>query len=554
MLKKSLFVLLAIMLLVPFLITAGCAPQDVIDDVDDADDVELTDERLTLTLSYPTGNVPRERNAEIIQQYLAEIGIEIVLDIQEFGTLVPQVYEEQDFDLYLMGWSLALDPDPAGIWLSTDAWNSVNFDHPDNDRLIMAGKATLDQDERIGIYEEWQRLLVEEAPYVWFHAETEAWVSNPRIANFSPDSFDPLHYVWEWEAVEGQDQVVIAIWSAPEGKLNPNLSESVYDVYSYEPVFAGLMRYDPRNNYELDPEVARSMEISDDNLTITFELRDDVFFHDGVQLTAEDVKFTFEWMCHPDYTGVRASYWADFVGFEEYNSGEADNLAGVEVVDDFTVVFNLAQVDAPVLGRLATWGISPKHVFEGYSIADLGLGHPAVINPIGAGPFKFVRYVEGQFAEMEAYDDYLRGRPALDRIIVKVASADVAQAELVTGETDIAWVQPDLRDFELYESEGLIIQEMPANAYQYMGIQTDHPILSDKLVRHAITYALDRQAMVDNLFDGLALEQVSHMSSVSWAYDPTLEPLAFDPDKAAELLDEAGWRLGPDGYRYRVAE
>ena len=551
MIKKRMLFMLVVLFLVPFLMLTACT-QDTAPEEEVV--YELTDERLTLTLSYPTGNVTRMRNAEIIQQFLADIGIEIELDIQEFGTLVPQVYEEQDFDLYLMGWSLALDPDPAGIWLSTDSWNSVNFDHPDNDRLIMAGKATLDQNERIEIYNQWQALLVEEAPYVWFYAEQEAWVANPRIANFRPDSFGVYWNVWDWEAVEGADQAIIAVWSAPEGKLNPNLSESVYDVYSYEPVFAGLMRYDPDNNYELVPELAKSIDVSDDNLTITFELRDDVFFHDGVPFTAEDVKFTFEWMCHPDYTGVRASYWADFVGFEEFNSGEADDLAGVEVVDDYTVIFRLAQVDAPVLGRLATWGISPKHVFAGKSIADLGLGHPAVINPIGAGPYKFVRYVDGQFSEMEAYEGFHRGKPALNRIIVKVAAAEVAQAELVTGETDIAWVQPDVRDFELYEAEGLVIHDMPANAYQYMGVQLDHPILSDKRVRHAITYALDRQAMVDNLFDGLALEQVCHMSSVSWAYDPTIKPLPFDPAKAAELLDEAGWRMGSDGYRYRVAE
>ena len=541
MLRKGMFLLLALLLLAPVFLTAGCAQE------------EDYGERLTLTLSYPTGNPQRMQNAEIIQDMLAEVGIEVILDIKEFGALIPQVYDEQDFDMYLMGWSLALEPDPSGIWLSTDAWNAVGFKHPDNDRLIYDGRATLDQDERYGIYQQWQKLLVDEAPYVWLYAEKEAWVSNPRIENFRPDSFGLYWNVWDWKAAEGEDQAVIAVWSEPEGLFNDNLSESVYDIYSYGPVFSGLMRYDPDDDYVLLPELAESMEISDDNQSITFKLRDDIYFHDGRKVTTEDVKFTFEWMCHPDYTGVRASMWEFIDGFAEFNAGDADELAGIEIVDARTVIFNLSQVDAPSLTQIATWGISPKHVFEGTEIADLE-NHPAITAPIGAGPYKFVRYEEGQFTEMVAYDRFHRGKPALNKIIVKVATADVAQAELITGQTDIAWVQPNASDFALYAENGLVIHEMPANAYQYMGLKLDHPILGDLKVRQAITHALDRWAMVENLFDGMALVQISHMSSVSWAYDANIKPLPFDKDKAAQLLDEAGWELKDDGFRYRAAE
>ncbi len=537
MFKKSLLLLLALLLLVPVFLTAGCSQE------------EDLGERLTLTLSYPSGNVQRERNAEIIQEMLAEVGIEVVLDIMDFGALIPKVYDDQDFDMYLMGWSLSLEPDPSGIWLSTDTWNAVGFDHPDNDRLILDGRGTLDQDERYGIYQSWQRLLVDEAPYVWLYAEKEAWVANPRIENFRPDAFALYWDVWDWKAAEGEDQAVIAIWSEPDGLFNDNLSESTYDVLSYTPVFAGLMRYDPHNDYELVSELAESMEISDDNLTITFKLRDDIYFHDGVKVTTEDVKWTFEWMCHPDYTGVRASMWAFLDGFDEFYSGEAEELTGVEIVDARTVKFHLSQIDAPMLTSVATWGISPKHVYEGTEIADLEL-HPATTAPIGAGPFKFVRYEEGQFTEMEAYDNFHRGKPALNKIIVKVATADVAQAELITGQTDIAWVQPNQSDFDLYTENGLDIHEMPANAYQYMGLKLDHPYLQDVRVRKAITHALDRWAMVENLFDGMALVQISHMSSVSWAYDAGITPLSYDKEKAAQLLEEAGWELGSDGYRY----
>jgi peptide/nickel transport system substrate-binding protein len=356
------------------------------------------------------------------------------------------------------------------------------------------------------------------------------------------------------EPAEKESNLIMAIWSAPEGLFNPNLYESAYDAYSaVDAVFVGLMTHDPDKDYELVPNLAESMEISDDNMTFTYRLRDDIYFHDGEPVTTEDVKFTFEWMCHPDYTGVRSANWMFLEGFEEYNSGEADEVSGIEVVDEQTIKFHLSKVDAPSLIRISTWAISPKHVFEGTPIADL-VAHPAMTAPIGAGPYKLTDYVEGQFTVLEAYDDFHRGRPNVDRITVKVASSDVQLAELLTGSSDLAWVQPSADEFDRYKKEGLSIVSYPANAYQYMGIQLKHPILSDKDVRHAITHALNRDQMVESLFDGMGIVQTSHMSSVSWAYDPDLEPKAFDPQKSRELLDQAGWKLGDDGYRYKNGE
>ncbi len=561
MIKKGNIVLLTLMLIV-LMLMAGCSQDDNL-------------ERLTLTLSYPSGDVQRERSAEIIKEMLAEVGIEVILDMKEINSLAAQVFFEREFDLYLLGWELALEPDPSGIWLSSDIYNSVGFEHPDNDALILDGRGILNQGERYSIYQQWQRLLIDEAPYVWLHAEKEAWAANPRIENFRPDSFALYWDVWDWEAVEGEDQAVIAIWNEPTGLFNDNLAESTYDAHSYTPVFAGLMRNDPRNDYELVPELAQSMEISEDNLTITFVLRDDIYFHDGKKVTAEDVKFTFEWMTHPDYTGAYLSQWIFIEGIEDYYLGteeevegywareyedeegevqvsyHAPELTGIEIVDQRTVKFHLSQVDAPSLTSIAIWSISPKHVFEGTEIAELE-HHEAITQPIGAGPYKFVRYEEGQFTELVAYENFHRGKPKLERIIVKVAAPETAQAELIAGQTDIAWVRPNASDFALYEENGLKIHDMPANAYQYMGLNLKNSILQDVRVRLAITHAIDRWAMVQNLFDGLAIVQVSHMSSVSWAYDESIQALPFDQEKAAQLLDEAGWELGKDGYRYFV--
>ncbi len=353
---------------------------------------------------------------------------------------------------------------------------------------------------------------------------------------------DDEEEVVDEEPVDDEESaLVMAIWSAPEGLFNPNLYESAYDAYAaVDPCFAGMMTHDPAAEYELVPRLAESMEVSDDELTFSYTLRDDIYFHDGEPVTTEDVKWTFEWMMDEDYTGVRAANW---VSIEE-----------IEIEDERTIHFHFEEVDAPALIRVSTWAISPKHVFEGTPIAELE-EHPNVTQePIGAGPYKLTEFAEGQYTILEAFDDYVGGKPNVDQITVKVASSDTQMAELITGSSDLAWVQPERDEFEAYQQEGLEVVRYPANAYQYMGIKLDHPVLSDKNVRHALTQAIDRWEIVDALFDGMGSVQVSHMSMVSWAYDDGLDPLPYDPDKANELLEESGWEMDDDGYRYKDGE
>ncbi|MTI95138.1 MAG: hypothetical protein FH749_06570 [Firmicutes bacterium] len=354
---------------------------------------------------------------------------------------------------------------------------------------------------------------------------------------------------------EGGGQVVFALWSAAEGVFNPNLYGSTYDADSMDPIFEGLLRTNP--DMSLKEGLAYDWDVSEDGLTYTYHLRDDVTFHDGTPVTGHDFKFTIEWMCHPDYTGTRFSYWANVVGAQEYRDGNADEVVGIQVIDDYEVVVEMAVVDASAHISVSTWGISPKHIFDdGTPVGDLE-NHPNITEPIGFGPFQFGRWVEGQFVELEAYEDYYAGAPLLDKIIVKTANADVAQAELLLGNTDLAWVQPIQEDLDAFEATKgqpieLTVEKFPQNGYQYMVMNMrEGRIFEDKLVRQATTYAIDREAMVDGLLDGNGIVQVSHMSSVSFAYDPTLEAYPYDPDKAAELLDEAGWELGNDGIRYK---
>ncbi len=340
-------------------------------------------------------------------------------------------------------------------------------------------------------------------------------------------------------------QVVFALWSAPEGVFNFNLYESRYDLDSMGPIFDGMLGLRP--DLTLYNNLAEEWSISEDGLVFSYKLRDDIYFHDGVPVTTADVQFTFEWMMHPDYTGVRAGMWSKILGFEDFNTGKTDTVEGIKVLNDREIEFHFSEIDAPAHSSISTWGISPKHIFEGTPIGELQ-HHEAITNPIGSGPFMFERFVEGAFVEMVRNPNYHRGVPKLDRIIVRVANADAATLELLTGGVNAAWMMPNKDDWATFKDSGFLsIIEYAQNGYQYMALLNTHELFQDARVRQAITYAIDRQGMVDELLDGMGIVQVGHMSSVSWALNEELEARPFDPTRATELLAEAGWTPGDDG-------
>ncbi len=340
-------------------------------------------------------------------------------------------------------------------------------------------------------------------------------------------------------------QVVFALWSAPEGVFNPNLYESRYDADSMGPIFSGMLGLNPDLTYFNN--LAEVWEIREDGLVFYYKLRDDIYFHDGVPVTTADVQFTFEWMMHPDYTGVRAGMWSRILGFEDFNTGKTDTVEGIKVLNDREIEFHFSEIDAPAHLNVSTWDISPKHVFEGTPIGELQ-HHEAITSPIGSGPFMFERYVEGAFVELVRNPNYHRGAPKLDRIIIRVANADAAQLELLTGGVNAAWMMPNADDWAAFKDSGfLTITEYPQNGYQYMAVLNTHELFQDARVRQALTYAIDRQGMVSELLDGMGIVQVGHMSSVSWAYNKDLKPRPYDPARAKELLKEAGWTPGADG-------
>ena len=200
------------------------------------------------------------------------------------------------------------------------------------------------------------------------------------------------------------------------------------------------------------------------------------------------------------------------------------------------------------------FGILPKHIFEQTPIKDMK-ENPANFEPIGSGPYKFVEWVRGQHIILEANEDYYGEGPYIEQVIIKFYQDEqVMLAALEKGDIDYMGSIPpdDIERVKAEHSDRLDFVEVPANGYTYIGLKQTHPILSDKRVRKALMYGLNRQAIVDDILLGYGTVMNANIPPVSWAYaEGELEPYEYNPEKAKQLLEEAGWVEGPDGIRVK---
>jgi peptide/nickel transport system substrate-binding protein len=295
-----------------------------------------------------------------------------------------------------------------------------------------------------------------------------------------------------------------------------------------------LLKYDPDT---LAPrgDLAESWGVSRDGQTWTFHLRKHVKWHDGHPLTARDVKFSFEVRIDPN------------IPF--YLRGNLAGLERVDVVDDHTVnmVFDEYKASLPViLGYLMD--IIPEHLLKGYAPQDLLSPTEFLQRPIGTGPFKFKEFVPNSHVTLVANEEYFEGRPHLDAIVFKtISDLDVQVAQLQTGALDFVPIEPH----QLQAVAGMPnIDTRSARQVNYTFIAFNHtnPLFQDKRVRQALTYGIDRAALLKTVALGKGILATSPISPfLEWAYNKRLEPYPYDVKKAAALLSAVGWQPGPDG-------
>jgi len=316
--------------------------------------------------------------------------------------------------------------------------------------------------------------------------------------------------------------------------LDPITSNEMISLRITELVFNGLVGINEKQ--EIVPELAERWEQSKDGRTYTFFLRKDVTWHtrEGEEqkpFTADDVVFTYNIMMHPrTITPLKVRY--EFI----------DTL---EKIDAYTIRFSLKR---PILNALAKFSfkIIPKH--GPANPLYLTREDPFVQNPIGTGPYMLKNVTADREIILVANDNYFKSRPHLDKFVAKpFADQNIMTQALMFNAIDmIVLVNP--RDIpEIQGDKRFILQPYNALSYSFFGYNTRNPLLSDKRVRQAFTYAVNRQEMLDSFFNGQGTIISGPFAPGSWAYNLEVQPYAFDAEKAKALLKDAGFTPGPDG-------
>ena len=327
--------------------------------------------------------------------------------------------------------------------------------------------------------------------------------------------------------------------------VNPLLAIDTTGYWRTDLIFDLLVDVDP-DTAEIVPELARSWDISDDNLTYTFHLQEGVIFHDGAPVTAADVEFTIESILAPGFLGQWRPRLANIVGADAFTDGSADSVAGVEVHDDYTISITLAKPDASFMAISVreVLKVLPKHLLEGEG--PIGADHPFSLHPIGSGPYEFVQWTEEK-TTFKAFDGYWqpnRGcietvhHGGIQDVNTMLVAMETEQAHAMDrtppGDIDrmVALPHIDVATYDKAQLDGLVFN-----------IQS-HEALANPDVRRAIAMAIDKESFVTNFLGQYATVRNSFLISNSWAFDASVEMPPYDPDAAAALLAEAGYPGG----------
>ncbi|HEX2965636.1 MAG TPA: peptide-binding protein, partial [Syntrophorhabdaceae bacterium] len=303
---------------------------------------------------------------------------------------------------------------------------------------------------------------------------------------------------------------------------------SSHDIANY--VYNGLLKLD--KNLNIVGDLAESWEVSPDNLTITFHLRKGVKWHDGQPFTARDVLYTYKVIVDPK---TPTAYSGDFKEVQE-----------AQAIDDYTFKVTYKQPFAPGLVSWST-AILPAHLLEGTDITKSALAR----RPIGTGPYKFKEWIPGDRVVLTANSEYFDGRPYIERQMIRVIP-DLATMflELKRNTVDVMSLTPlqyiKQTEYPAFQREFNKFKYL-SFGYTYLGYNLKHDFFKDKRVRQAISYAINKQELIDGVLLGQGVEATGPYKPDMWAYSGNVKRYEYNKQKALALLSEAGFQKGADG-------
>jgi len=473
---------------------------------------------LSITLD---GAANREAELQAIAGYLRRVGVDAQVRIWEYNTLVEEAKAGRR-DAYATDWgSSTFSPfDLAIPKLKTeDRGNFSHYSNPEVDRLFDLAASTLNEDEARDAYFKVQEILKEDAPWIFGYYRDTIEANSARVQNWRPstDGRINLHKV----SLEGGDTLVVGLRSDRILSLDPANYRDRETETVIRNMFDGLVTRTPDG--EVVPELAESWEVVDE-VTYIFHLREGVKFHNGEDLTADDVVFTFERILAPDGMNGQPSPRAGLLG----------PLEKVEKLDDYTVKMTLSTPSPVFLQLLPHTQIIPQEYYQQVGFEGFGQA------PVGAGPFRFVSGTLNSEVVLERFDGYWDGPPPLKQVVFRMMPEPSQRVgALKAGEVHIIQEVPPDSAESLRQEPGIQIQV--AEGTRLYQIELNNQRITDPRVRQALNYAVNWDEILSELYQGYARRVPTAMLPSGFGYNPEVEPFPYDPDKARALLEEAGY-------------
>ncbi|MCE5618609.1 ABC transporter substrate-binding protein [Staphylococcus pseudintermedius] len=357
--------------------------------------------------------------------------------------------------------------------------------------------------------------------------------------------------------------LTVGIAEPPEGNFQSIFTGSTGDSNVID--FFNDSLIDVGDDLKIKPKILSWEKDKNDDLKYTFKVKKGIQWQDGNPFTINDWVFTLETLADPDYDGPRYSGVAVIQGAEEKRNGQADRISGIKKIDYYTAEITFKEHKTNNLLELWTSAPISEKVFKDIPVKDMAKSDAVRKNPIGIGPYKVKRIVDGESVELVKNKDYWRGEPNIDNINLRVVEQTSMTQALENGDIDMATITaPIAKEIKDSGSENLQLLQAPSTSYAIVGfvlndydkkaqkIGKERPKYQDKKLRQAMAYAINRKEWIDAFYYGYGKPLNGLIPSAHWsgAKEGDVKEYKYDVDKAKQLLDEGGYKdKDGDGFR-----
>ena len=521
----------------------------------------------TITIICPIGNAPREKAVQIIARDLEKIGIGVNLRFMEFAAITPRwkmaaktgaAFDDGGYDIYIVQTNMNASIDPTGIQrryacdqFHPEGKNRVKYCNPEFDKLIYEAVETVNSKKRYNIVKKAAKVLYDDLPTIPLFRPCQFYGIRSSVK--FPKDKDVAYWQsyalrWASREIKNKTKKEMSLRERTLVYATPSGVDAFMQGYSgsaYTDRAIGYMAYDallqkitgssyrgPEEERGPRPALAESWKVSKDGKTWTVKLRKDVYWHDGERFTADDVVFTFDLAINKEAAikGPRKTIKKIGVTWEK--------------LDDYKIRFTCEKYSPLFASEILCYSILPKHLMGKIPPQDLSRSEYNTGTVIGTGPFILVDHKHGEYLKYKANEKYYGGRPWFDYVVIKIIpESATAWYAIRTGAADITekWYGFTRECREVERDPNIYSVQESSFGPQMLRVNNTHPILSNVLVKRAISMACNRQAMVNVICDGLGVVANQHLPPWSPGHNPDLKPLKHDLNEAKKLLEKAGY-------------